>query len=89
MSGSGLGTRTEVFRVWWMSRFIAELLCWGGISVDAMAVRVYSRVGILNVLKVVWGRRAAWCTDMQRCPSYTKLNKGMASVCLKVLCVIF
>lgn len=61
----------------------------GGIIVDAMAVRVYSRVGILNVLKVVWGRRAAWCTDMQRCPSYTKLNKGMASVCLKVLCAIF
>lgn len=29
----------------------------GGIIVDAMAVRVYSRVGILNVLKVVWGRR--------------------------------
>ena len=60
-----------------------------GILVDAVAVRVYSHIGILSVLNVVQGRGEAWCADLQRCPSYTKLSKGMKSVayvCLKVLC---
>lgn len=33
--------------------------CVGGILVDAVAVRVYSHIGVLNVLKVVWGRGEA------------------------------